>query len=218
MPYMKHVEEQMEKAEVVANEDDVADIMDAGGAQDNADCAGEEFEETDNFVAHGIENAPKEKESNNVNSDRLFKRIEIDDEETLRRKTRRLDNDQLFIVEEVIDYCKQFRRARVNNNDVPPPLYRKIVGSAGTGKSHITQWCEKVLRTSGDNIDHPYVLRTAFMGGAAANISGQTLNSAFSLPRGFAISALSNQKTRDNLMILLTNLRIGKIKNWSIMV
>ena len=93
-------------------------------------------------------------------------------------------------------------------------LYRKVVGSAGTGKSHvidiISQWCEKILRSSGDNIDHPYVLRTAFMGGAAANISGQTLNSAFNLPKGFAISALSNQKKRDNLMTLLTNLRIGK--------
>ena len=135
--------------------------------------------------------------------------------ETLRNKTRSLDDDQLFVVEEVINYCKQYKRARVDNNDVPPPLFRKVVGSAGTGKSFLidicSQWCEKILRTSGDNIDHPYVLRTAFMGGAAANISGQTLNSAFSLPRGFAISAFSNQKTRDNLMTLLSNLRIGKI-------
>ena len=215
MPFMKHVEDQMEKAEVIANEDDIADALDSEAAKDNADCAGEEVEETDNFVAHDIENAPKESESKNVNSDRLFKRIEIDDEETLRNKTRSLDDDQLFVVEEVINYCKLYKRARVDNNDVPPPLFRKVVGSAGTGKSFLidicSQWCEKILRTSGDNIDHPYVLRTAFMGGAAANISGQTLNSAFSLPRGFAISAFSNQKTRDNLMTLLSNLRIGKI-------
>ena len=215
MPFMKHVEDQMEKAGVIANEDDIADALDSEAAKDNADCAGEEVEETDNFVAHDIENAPKESESKNVNSDRLFKRIEIDDEETLRNKTRSLDDDQLFVVEEVINYCKQYKRARVDNNDVPPPLFRKVVGSAGTGKSFLidicSQWCEKMLRTSGDNIDHPYVLRTAFMGGAAANISGQTLNSAFSLPRGFAISAFSNQKTRDNLMTLLSNLRIGKI-------
>ena len=215
MPFMKHVEEQMEKAEVIANEDDVAEAMDAEGAQDNADCAGEEFEDTDNFVAHDIEDAPKEKESSNVNADRLFKRIEIDDEETLRDKTSSLDDDQLFVVEEVIDYCKKYRRARVDNNEVPPPLFRKVVGSAGTGKSFIieicSQWCEKILRTSGDNIDHPYVLRTAFMGGAAANIGGQTLNSAFNLPRSFGISAISNQKRRDNLMTLLSNLRLGNV-------
>ena len=211
---MKHVEDQMEKADVIANEDDIADALDAEAAQDNADCAGEEVEEMDNFVAHDIENAPKESKSKNNNSDRLFKRVEIDDEETLRNKTRKLDDDQLYVVEEVIDYCKQYRRAFVANNDVPPPMYRKVVGGAGTGKSYIidiiSQWCEKILRSSGDNLDHPYVLRTAFMGGAAANISGQTLNSAFNLPRGSAISAISNQKKRDNLMTLLTNLRIGK--------
>ena len=115
----------------------------------------------------------------------------------------------------MIDYCKKYRRARVDNNEVPPPLFRKVVGSAGTGKSFIieicSQWCEKILRTSGDNIDHPYVLRTAFMGGAAANIGGQTLNSAFNLPRSFGISAISNQKRRDNLMTLLSNLRLGNV-------
>ena len=49
------------------------------------------------------------------------------------------------------------------------------------------------------------------MGGAAANIGGQTLNSAFNLPRSFGISAISNQKRRDNLMNLLSNLRLGKV-------
>ena len=108
-----------------------------------------------------------------------------------------------------------YRRARVDKNDMPTPLFRKIVGSAGTGKSFViniaAQWCEKLLRSSGDNIDQPYVVRAAFMGGAAANIGGQTLHSAFKLPLSYSISAMKNQKTRDHLMTLLRNLRLGKI-------
>ena len=147
--------------------------------------------------------------------DNIFKRIEIDDDETLRAKTRSLDDDQLFVVQEIIDYCKKYRRARVNDNEIPPQLFRKIIGSAGTAKSFVinivAQWCEKILRADGDNIDHPYVVRAAFMGGAAANIGGQTLHSAFKLPLTYSISAMKNQKIRDNLMTLLRNLRLGNI-------
>ena len=213
MPFMKHVEDAMEKAEIVANIDDIENALDAEGAQDNADCGSDEIEEADGFVAHDIENIPKDSSNSNSNSDNIFKRIEIDDDETLRAKTRSLDDDQLFVVEEIIDYCKKYRRARVDNNEIPPPLFRKIVGCAGTGKSFViniaAQWCEKLLRSSGDNIDQPYVVRAAFMGGAAANIGGQTLHSAFKLPLTYSISAMKNQKIRDNLMTLLRNLRLG---------
>ena len=216
MPFMQHVEEAMEKAEIVANIDEIENALDAEGAQDNADCGTEEIEDADGFVAHDIENIPKE--SPTPNSDNLFKRIEVDDDETLRMKTRSLDEDQLFVVEEIIDYCKKYRRARVDNNEIPPPLFRKIIGSAGVGKSFViniaAQWCEKLLRSSGDNIDQPYVVRAAFMGGAAANIGGQTLHSAFKLPLSSNISAMKNQKIRDNLMTLLRNLRLGKILDW----
>ena len=215
MPFMRHVEDAMEKAEIVANIDDIENAMDAEGAQDNADCGSEEIEESDGFVAHDIETIPKDSPNSNSNSDNIFKRIEIDDYETLRAKTRSLDADQLFVVEEMIDYCKKYRRSRVENNDTPSPLFRKIIGSAGSGKSFVinivAQWCEKLLRSSGDNIDQPYVVRAAFMGGAAANIGGQTLHSAFKLPLSFSISAMKNQKIRDNLMTLLKNLRLGKM-------
>ena len=136
----------MEKAEVVANIDEIENALDAEGAQDNADCEPDVIEEADGFVAHDIENLPKEAPSSK--SDNLFKRIEIDDDATLLMKTRSLDNDQLFVVEEIIDYCKKYRRARVDKNDIPAPLYRKIIGSAGTGKSFVinivAQWCEKI--------------------------------------------------------------------------
>ena len=218
MPFMQHVEDAMEKAEIVANIDEIENALDAEGAQDDADCGLEEIEEADGFVAHDIENLPKD--SPPSNSDNLFKRIEVDDDEILEMKTRSLDNDQLFVVEEIIDYCKKYRRARVDKNDMPTPLFRKIVGSAGTGKSFViniaAQWCEKLLRSSGDNIDQPYVVRAAFMGGAAANIGGQTLHSAFKLPLTYSISAMKNQKIRDNLMTLLRNLRLGNIIDCSI--
>ena len=218
MPFMRHVEDAMEKAEIVANIDEIENALDAEGAQDNANCGAEEIEEADGFVAHDIENVPKDSHNINSNSDNIFKRIEIDDYTTLRAKTRNLDDDQLFVVEEMIDYCKKYRRARVDNIDTPSPVYRKIIGSAGSGKSFVinivAQWCEHLLRADGDNIDHPYVVRAAFMGGAAANIGGQTLHSAFKLPLSSSISAMKNQKIRDNLMILLRNLRLGKIFHW----
>ena len=49
-----------------------------------------------------------------------------------------------------------------------------MVGSAGTGKSHViklvSQWSEYFLRTEGVSLDEPNVILCAFTGSAAANI------------------------------------------------
>ena len=97
----------------------------------------------------------------------------------------------------------------------------KILGTAGTGKSHVinivAQWVEYYLRSSGDNIDSPYVIKCSFTGSASSQIDGQTLHKAFSLAFGDKkeegkYRSLSD-KTRDKLMNALRNLRLGNIKS-----
>jgi hypothetical protein len=55
---------------------------------------------------------------------------------------------------------------------------------------------EKIIRSPGDNPDHPYIIKAAFTGTAAANIKGQTLYSAFSISFGNEFVSLSD-KARD---------------------
>ena len=81
---------------------------------------------------------------------------------------------------------------------VPEPLFLKVFGSAGTGKSHVinlvSQWTESVLRCEGDNLDCPYVIRTSFTGSAASAIGGQTLHSSFALNFSGASTPLDDKK------------------------
>ena len=90
-----------------------------------------------------------------------------------------------------------------------PPLLI-VQGGAGTGKSTvidvISQQMEKILRTPGDNPDHPYVIKAAFTGTAAANIKGQTLHSAFSFSFGNNFFSLGD-KMRDERINQLENLQ-----------
>ena len=94
----------------------------------------------------------------------------------------------------------------------------KILGTAGTGKSHVinivAQWMEYYLRESGDNIDCPYVIKCSFTGSASSQIDGQTLHKAFSLSFGDRkeegkYRTLAD-KTKDKLSTALKNLRLGK--------
>ena len=68
-----------------------------------------------------------------------------------------------------------------------PPLV-VVHGGAGCGKSFVinlmTQWQERILKTSGDNPNRPYILKCAFTGAAASIIQGQTLHHTFSFSFG----------------------------------
>ena len=146
-------------------------MLDAENAHDNADCQEEGYDEPSEFVAHDIDQLPKD---NPFEAQGLFKVVEPEETEVLNQLTRELDNDQLAVVETVIDYCKLFNRAlstkEMNSflEPVPQPIYLKVIGSAGTGKSHVinlvSQWVEKILRKEGDNIDQPYCIKTAQTG------------------------------------------------------
>ena len=109
-----------------------------------------------------------------------------------------------------MDYAKSIVKARKTKkfHCMPPLLI--VQGGAGTGKSTvidvISQQMEKILRTPGDNPDHPYVIKAAFTGTAAANIKGQTLHSAFSFSFGNNFFSLGD-KMRDERINQLENLQ-----------
>ena len=99
---------------------------------------------------------------------------------------------------------------------VPPLIVAH--GGAGCGKSFVinlmTQWQERILRTSGDDPNQPYILKCAFTGTAASIIHGQTLHNAFSFSFGNNFYSLSD-KTRDARRRLLKNLKIVIIDEFS---
>ena len=151
--------------------------------------------------------------SNNITApmDRLFKRVEIMDMDLLLNSTRNLDDDQLYSLNYLVDYVKQHKKALLTNIPVPDPVFLKIFGSAGTGKSHlirlVSQWVELIMRTEGDNPDVPYIIRTSFTGAAASAIDGQTLHSSFALNFSGASTSLDDKK-RDKMRHILRNLRV----------
>ena len=71
-------------------------------------------------------------------------------------------------------------------------------------------------RSPGDNLDEPFVIKTAFSGSAAANIEGMTCHSAFSLDFGANFMTLSDKK-RDMLRTILRNLLIAIIDEFSML-
>ena len=73
---------------------------------------------------------------------------------------------------------------------------------------------EKIVRSPGDNPDHPYIIKAAFTGTAAANINGQTLHSTFSFSFGNEFFSLSD-KARDEKRNQLENLLIVIIDEFS---
>ena len=166
---------------------DIALELDAAMEQENLDDWEEgvkEHPELDHLdpAQYDINcNDPKEKNMNTV----IYGRIDVLDEEELREKTRKLDKKQRTVVDTVVKYCRSVVKARERGNSLPVPDHMMVHGAAGTGKSTViklcAQWAQKILETVGADLDKPYVLKTTFMGTAAANIEGQRLTSTFSM-------------------------------------
>ena len=208
MPYLNQVEEGIELADQL-RESEIGDNLDPENEQENEEAEKEGVSDTDGFIAFDYDKLMTD--SNTATNDRLFKRVEIMDLDVLLEKTRELDTDQLFVVNSVVDYVKKFKTGLISKVPAPEPLFLKVFGSAGTGKSHVinlvSQWTEHLLRSEGDNLDCPYVIRTSFTGSAASAIGGQTLHSSFALNFSGAATPLDDKK-RDKMRNVLRNLRV----------
>ena len=84
-------------------------------------------------------------------------------------------------------------------------------GGAGAGKSTVinlvTKWCHMILSKEGDEIECPYIVKTAFTGTASSNVEGQTLHTAFGFTFDNKHYSLSDKK-RDEKRNTFKNLKM----------
>ena len=210
MPFLNHVEEGIDNAEQLVDNLELGEQLDPENQQQNEDDEMEVVTVGDDGVAE-FDYDKLTADTSMAPMDRLFKRVEVWDTDLLMAKTRELDDDQLFVLNTLVDYVKKYKAAILCNTKVPEPVYLKVFGSAGTGKSFlislVSQWIELLLRKEGQNPDCPHVIRTSFTGSAASAIEGQTLHSSFALNFSGASESLDDKK-RDKMRNILKNLRV----------
>ena len=212
MPYLQSVETEKEKAEDLL-ENDIGDILDSAMEQDNEDCREIDLVDHPDFI---FKDPTDIQEGNEIKT--RYKTITLEDDVSLETMANTLDKDQRQVFEICINYAISIKKSRkANNLKLHPPLL-VVQGGAGTGKScvihAISQHMEKILRNPGDCPDHPYILKTAFTGTAAANIKGQTLHHAFSFGFGNEFYSLSDN-VRDERRCELQNLKMVIVDEFS---
>ena len=212
-PHLESVTEGREKAEQLVS--DIGDILDANKELED-DIAQQEGEHeipemaVKDPASSGILNVDQPPSTLNNGT---YRKIDVQDDKELYAKVRGLDFEQRFVIDKAMTFARQFVRAdnQIGKNDWPAPPQMVVLGNGGTGKSHVidilSQLLQKTFSRSGDNPDHPYVLRLAFTGNAALLIKGQTLNSVFNLPFGNDMNSLMD-KIRDMRRTTLQNLRL----------
>ena len=115
------------------------------------------------------------------------------------------------LLDSIVDYAKSLKKSAASKSNYPNAPRIIVQGGAGSGKSFIinlaAKWIETILRSPGDHPDHPYILKCAFSGTAAANIEGQTLHSAFDFKFGNKFMSLDDKK-RDLRRTTLYNMKV----------
>ena len=217
MEFLESVEEARYLVDLAKNNMDLEETglkLDPQKEQDNADCSEEEIDEEEaqeEAQLYGHLN-PEHVDIKEESSKHGFhKRIEIPDDSVLKETTRNLDEYQREVLNIAIKYSKDLVKARKFPNKPPNSPLLMVHGGAGAGKSFViksvSHWVKKILKQSGDSADHPYVVRTAFCGTAAANIEGQTLHSAFGFSFDNKFYSLSD-KSRDQRRDIMKNLKL----------
>ena len=162
----------------------------------------EGIQEIDDCEYEGIVNHPDyqdidfealESEVKKKNNEKSIKHFELDDLQILMEKTKNLDFYQAKVVEKAIAYSRRLVKSLKSKNKIPNRPKLMVHGGAGSGKSTVInimkQWVHRILQSSGDNPECPYILGTA-----AANVKGQTLHTAFGFNFGNEYLSLSDKK------------------------
>ena len=215
MEHLEDVEEGTEKAQEEINSK-IAASLDAANEQDNADCENEELCEHPDFLAKDPSDLDVGQSTTPANSS--FKKIALYSNQQIEDLTLGLDKEQRMVLDIGVDYAKNIvKETKQKIISFKAPLLI-VQGGAGTGKSFVidamTQQIEKILRKPGDNPNHPYILKVAFTGTAAANIGGQKMHSAFSFNFGNEFFSLGD-KSRDEKRNSLENLKIVIVDEYS---
>ena len=186
MEYLDDVSEARYFSEKLQRHEEVGQELDPQGEQEVDDCEFEGLIEHPDFPDLDLEMLEAELR-NNV-KEKTFKAMEIDHIDVLLEKTRNLDYYQRKVVEVGIRYARNIIKSMKSRNPLPTAPNFMIHGGAGAGKSSVInivkQWVHLILQTSGDSPDCPYIFVTAPTGTAAANVSGQTMHSAFGFTFG----------------------------------
>ena len=212
---MEHLEN-VEEARYMVEQSNKKVDMDVIGAelnptyeQDQVECLEEGQSQHPDYLhldTDGIQNL-----ENNNHPNSIFKPIKIPTIGELRKQTQKLDEYQKEILNIAVKYAKDIVKSRRDGNIAPLPIYIIGHGGAGAGKSTVihlvSKWCHTILAKSGDDIECPYVIKTAFTGTAASNIEGQTLHTSFGFNFDNKHYSLSDKK-RDEKRLLFKNLKI----------
>ena len=130
----------------------------------------------------------------------IYRKIDLPDIKVLKEKSQQLDQFQRQVIDIGVQYAKDILKTNKEGNPVPKPPLVMVHGGAGAGKSHainsLAQWIQFILQRPGDEVNSPYVIKTAFTGAAASLIDGMTLHSAFGFEFGNKHYSL-NDKVRD---------------------
>merc|ERR1711884_239122 len=133
----------------------------------------------------------------------IYKRINFSDKLSMVRSARQCDREQRGVLDRIIEFCKNTRKAQENPGiPFPQPPRIKVHGGAGTGKSKLindmSTWAEYWLRyDSNRDPSHPHVVKCAPTGKAASWIEGHTLHQAFNFCFGNSHSSLSDELRKD---------------------
>ena len=219
MKYQDRVDEAQSRAIEEINKG-IGDILDSNIEQENAELQAMGTEEPEEFIALDPDDFTGAPIEESTRGDGRFKRIELNDDQTMYERTRTVDEDQRRVIDIVVQYVKSLRKCK-NRDDMklPDPPLMVVQGGAGSGKSFVidllAQWITKILRKPGDDPDHPYVIKCAQTGTAATIIDGITLHKAFNLIFGNKIQSIGD-KVKEQLRQSLENLEVLIIDEYSL--
>ena len=213
LPYAQGVEEARHYVDqAMKNEDvqqNIGNLLDTELEQDLLECQAEEEVLHPDFVQVNPDNF--EVQNNMDQIKKTFRNIEIRSADENLQDARKLDKFQKKVLHVAIKFAQDLFIAK--KGKISPPLGPLLMvhGGAGSGKSTVIkvmcQYIHQILRKDGDDPDCPYVLLSAFTGGAASNIDGQTLHTLFSFNFGAGFQSLSD-KNRDMKRTLYRNLKV----------
>ena len=204
-PLMNAVEE---GRAVVAKLDDqrpthIGDVLDPQSVVDNEEAEEEGLRENEDHVGRYPTDAIRKLDEPRLPESRgIFKMVAIpkDDAEyeRMRAAARSLDDDQRIPYNMALKLVRQDRASSPGNR--PDPIFLKIHGGAGSGKSHLINTvatsCEYYWRIDNKEMDDPQkpvVLKLAPTGKAATGIDGMTMHQAFNFKFGIKHYSLSEQ-------------------------
>ena len=213
-PHMENVQEGRKNAEIV--DANIGTDLDPMGEAEDFLARDEGVTEDPDAQIFNPENCDAQDNLKFTSiGDRTFRKIEVQGDDTLLAKTRGLDPEQRAAVETVVEYARKLKmfEMRPNENIKPEPLRLLIHGNAGTGKSHIVdviaQLAHKTFsfNASGNDPEHPYILKLAYTGTASDLVEGQTIHKALGLPCNNSAVPLGD-KMRDMRRIQLKELKM----------